>query len=61
MDETSDSLLPESLRNHPTLTRLRASLQALAPDKALLETEGVDVVASALALSDPAPDSGIND
>ena len=57
----SDSLLPESVRNHPTLIRLRASLLALAPDKALLELEGLDVVASALALSHLAQGPDLSD
>ncbi len=55
MTDNTDSVLPESLRDHPALTRLRASLLALAPDMSLLESEGVDPVASALALSDPPP------
>lgn len=57
MMDAFDSVLPESLRDHPTLTRLRASLRADTPDRAGLDSADTDPVDRALALSglSPAP------
>lgn len=57
MNAPPDSvLLPESLRNHPALIRLRASLRELAPDQALLAAADTDPVAYAMALSGLSPE-----
>jgi hypothetical protein len=52
MTDTEVSGLPESIRGHVLLTRLRSSLVSEAPDPAQLTAADVDPVASALALSD---------
>ncbi|MFM9915545.1 MAG: hypothetical protein ACKVOX_07035 [Rhizobacter sp.] len=60
MTDNEDSVLPESIRDHPLLTRLRSSLLSQSPDQAWQdqawhESVDVDPVASALALSGMQP------
>ena len=57
MTENADSLLPEAIRDHPLLARLRTSLLADASDHVLLASTGPDPVALAVALSDSGSDA----
>lgn len=56
MNENPDSVLPESLRDHPLLTRLRASLREMAPDPTLSASADADPVTCAMALSGLLPE-----
>ena len=51
MTDNEVSALPESIRGHVLLTRLRSSLVSEAPDPAQSTAADVDPVARALALS----------
>lgn len=57
MTENADSLLPEVIRDHPLLARLRTSLLADASDHVLLASADADPVALAMALSDTVSDA----
>ena len=55
MIDNSDLVLPAHLRDHPSLIRLRAALQAMAPDK-----ECFDLDAMAALRPDAANDRSID-
>ncbi|MDO9314850.1 MAG: hypothetical protein Q7T97_09940 [Burkholderiaceae bacterium] len=57
MTDNAESVLPDSIRDHPFLTRLRSSLLSQAPDQARLDAADPDPVTSALSLSDMLPES----